>query len=382
MKLIKLRYGTITILSALLLVLLSCSGTGNADNNPGVKAEIINSDLESPWGMTFLRDGRILVTQKEGSIAILDKHGKMTGNISELPEVNNRSQGGLLDIELDPNFEDNNLVYWSYSERGYGDEVGLSGTAVAKGKLNGKRIDNIEIIYRQTPKVSGNGHYGSRIVFANDDTMFVTLGERQYQGGSYAQNLSSTLGKVIRINRDGSVPPDNPQIAGALPEIWSYGHRNPQGAALNKSTGELWVSEHGPQGGDEINIAKAGLNYGWPLVSYGCNYGDPVGEDCRIGGGTHAPAYTEPLSIWVPTSIAPSGMMIYNGDKIPEWQGDVFIGALAGKALWRISYENGKETSRQELLANMGERIRDVSQGSDGWIYLLTDSGKLIKVTK
>lgn len=223
----------------------------------------------------------------------------------------------------------------------------------------GDVLQDAKVIWRQTPKVGGTGHFGSRLAFRGDKTLFVTLGERQL--GSPAQDLSTTLGKVVRIHREGSIPMDNPVIPGALPEIWSYGHRN-------------------PQGGDELNHVVAGGNYGWPLVSYGCNYGDPVGEACRIGGGTHAPLYVEPASYWVPTSIAPAGMIFYTGSGFPQWAGQVFMGALAGKALWRIELDGDAEAAREALFEELGERIRDVERGPDGWIYPLTDSDKLIQV--
>jgi glucose/arabinose dehydrogenase len=252
------------------------------------------------------------------------------------------------------------------------------------------------VIFRQLPKVSGSGHYGSRLAFrTTDSTLFVTLGERQTDDPANpttdnAQNLTKHLGKVVRINRDGSVPAGNPTFAGvsgALPEIWSYGHRNPQGAAIHPTTGELWLSEHGPQGGDEINISRAGKNYGWPLRSYGCPYGSPVnGNDnsaCRVGGGTHAPTYEEPWTYWVPYSIAPSGLAFYTGTLLPEWQGSLFTGALAGMALWRL-VQSGNTVVREELFKSLNERIRDVRQGPDGALYLLTDNsaGRIIRVAR
>jgi glucose/arabinose dehydrogenase len=231
------------------------------------------------------------------------------------------------------------------------------------------------------PKVEGDAHFGSRLAFRGDGTLFVTLGERQL--GAPAVDLTGLLGKVVRINRDGTVPTGNPNLGTqARPEIWSYGHRNPQGAAIHPTTGELWVNEHGPQGGDELNRVQPGLNYGWPLRSYGCNYGDPVGTACAIGGGTHAPQFAEPVSYWVPTSIAPAGLIFYTGDKFPEWQGNAMFGALAGTALWRVALNGNAEASREELFASLGERIRCVKQGPDGWIYLLTDSGKLIRIDR
>ncbi len=310
---------------------------------------------------------------------ILSSDGStIQANISGLPPVLANGQGGLLDVALDPDFGSDPWIYWTYSEAGVNEEVDLIGTAVARGRLDGTDLQDVEVIYRQVPKVSGTGHYGSRLAFRNDKTLFVTLGERQK--GDPAQDLTTTLGKIIRINRDGSIPTDNPAITGARPEIWSYGHRNPQGAAIRPGTDTLWIHEHGPQGGDEINRIVPEGNYGWPVVSYGCNYGDPIGEECQIGGGTHAPIYIEPTSYWIPTSIAPAGMIFYTGDSFPEWKDNVFLGALADKALWRVKLEGNKEVKRERFLTELGERIRDVEQGPDGLIYLLTDSGNLIQI--
>ncbi len=330
--------------------------------------------------MAFLPDGRMLVTQKAGELVIVSADGKNVGApVGGVPAVNSAGQGGLLDVAIDPDFATEPWVYISYSEPGNGG----SGTAVARGRLSGNTLQNVSVIFRQLPKVSGNGHYGSRFVFRPDKTLFVTLGERQK--GSPAQDLASHLGKVVRINRDGSVPPDNPKFRTVgRPEIWSYGHRNPQGAALHPTTAELWDVEHGPQGGDEINIARAGENYGWPVRSYGCNYGDRVSDTCRLGGGTHAPEFVEPLTYWVPTSIAPSGMAFYTGSMFPEWQGNLFVGSLAGQALWRVVLNGNAVVSREPLFASLGERIRNVTQGPDGALYLLTDSasGRILRVAR
>jgi glucose/arabinose dehydrogenase len=363
------------IISAVNYLLLS----GPAAIQSGAQAWILNTSLNRPWGMAFLPDGRILVTQKTGSMVILSANGAaVQATISGLPAVSSDGQGGLLDVALDPDFNVDSWVYWSYSESGSGIEAGLTGTAVARGRLVGITLQNIEVIYRQVPKVSGVGHYGSRLVFRSDKTLFVTLGERQL--GSPAQDLATSLGKVIRINRDGTIPSDNPGIAGALPEIWSYGHRNPQGAAIRPGTDTLWEHEHGPQGGDEVNKIEPGANYGWPLVSYGCNYGDPIGSDCQIGGGTHSPNFIEPITYWVPISIAPAGMIFYTGSAFPKWQGDIFMGALAGKALWRIKLDGDTVVEREKMFSTLGDRIRDVEQGMDGYIYLITDGGKLVQV--
>jgi glucose/arabinose dehydrogenase len=339
----------------------------------------LNASLSSPWGLAFLPDGRMLVTQKGGTMVVLAAGGaSVQATLGGLPAVVSDGQGGLLDVALDPDFATDPWIYWTYSEPGTGTEAGLSGTAVARGRLVGDALQDVAVLYRQVPKVSGAGHFGSRLAFRADKTLFVTLGERQK--GSPAQDLATTLGKVVRIRRDGTIPSDNPGIAGARPEIWSYGHRNPQGAAIRPGTDELWVTEHGPQGGDELNRIVPGGNFGWPLVSYGCNYGDPVGAACRIGGGTHAPAYVEPVSFWVPTSIAPAGLIFYTGTRFPAWQGNAFLGALAGTALWRVELRGDAEVARERLLGDLGERIRAVEQGPDGFLYVITDAGKLIQL--
>ncbi|TXH42050.1 MAG: PQQ-dependent sugar dehydrogenase [Burkholderiaceae bacterium] len=342
----------------------------------------LRSDLQSPWGMTQLPDGQWLVTQRGGTLLRLPANGQgASAAISGVPTVAASGQGGLLDVAIDPDFLSTPWVYLSYAEPGQGAESGKTGTAVARGRLVGNALLDVSVIFRQTPKVSGSGHFGSRLVFARDKTLFVTLGERQQ--GSPAQDVAQTLGKVVRILRDGSVPVDNPSFgAGARPGLWSMGHRNPQGAALHPLTGELWVSEHGPQGGDEINIATPGANFGWPVKSYGCNYGDPVGEGCRLGGGVHAPAYVEPLTYWVPVSVAPAGLVFYTGTMFPEWQGQLFSGSLAGQALWRLALNGNTVLSRTEMFKDRGERIRDVRQAADGALMLLTDSGKLMRLAR
>jgi glucose/arabinose dehydrogenase len=339
---------------------------------------VLNSSLKSPWGLAFLPDGRMLVTQKAGSILLLDAQGERTIATLVVPPVVFRNQGGLLDVAVDPDFARDPWIYWTYTEAGSGAEEALSGTALARGRLIGNALQDIQVIYRQVPKTTGAGHFGARIVFRPDKTMFVTLGERQKLDP--AQDLDGTLGKVIRLNRDGSVPEGNPGISQTRPEIWTYGHRNPQGAALRPGTSELWVNEHGPQGGDELNRIVAGRNYGWPKVSYGCPYGAPKGEACRYGGGVHEPAYEPPVSFWVPTSIGPSGLVFYSGRRFPQWKGDAFIGALAGTAVWRVRLDGNREVARERLFADLRERVRDIREGPEGHLYLLTDSGKLIQI--
>lgn len=346
---------------------------------PAPQLAVLRTDLGNPWSLAVLPDGRLLVTQRSGGLLRLSADARQKEAITGVPAVDAAGQGGLLDLALDPDFSQNGLVYLSFSEPGSGSEAGRSGTAVFKARLQGSALVDGQVIFRQSPKVSGSGHYGSRLVFARDKTLFVTLGERQQ--GSPAQDLGKTLGKVVRINRDGSLPPDNPSLgAGAAAGIYSLGHRNPQGAALHPQTGELWISEHGPQGGDEINRITPGANYGWPVRSYGCNYGDPVGEACRIGGGTHAPAYVEPQTYWVPVSIAPAGLLFYTGSMFPEWQGQLFSGSLAGQALWRLKLAGSTVQERSPMYADLGERIRDVRQAPDGALLLLTDSGRLLRV--
>jgi glucose/arabinose dehydrogenase len=284
-------------------------------------------------------------------------------------------QGGLLDVALDPRFAQNRLVYWSFSEPGDGG----NGTAVARARLDGDRLADVQVIFRQQPKVASNAHFGSRLVFARDGRLFITLGDRFVRKDD-AQRLDNHLGKVVRIEPDGRVPADNPFVntPGARPEIWSYGHRNVQGAALHPATGELWTHEHGPQGGDELNVTEAGKNHGWPVITYGRNYGTGT----VIGEGTTRADVVAPVAHWVPVSIAPSGMAFLTSDRYPEWKGNVFIGALRAQALLRLELDGRKVVREERLLTRLDERIRDVRQGPDGWLYVLTDSndGRIIRI--
>lgn len=370
---------------------LSACGGGGGDATPvtppasaptgTVRATAQPVRLTNPWGLAQLPDGSWLVTQRTAGLVRVAADYASSQPVSGAPAVDSAGQGGLLDVALDPDFATTGHVFLSYAEAGSGAEAGKAGTAVARAQLVGNALQGLTVIFRQAPKVAGSGHYGSRLVFARDRTLFITLGERQL--GSPAQDVAQTLGKVVRVNRDGSIPADNPAFgAGARPGLWSLGHRNPQGAALHPVTGELWVSEHGSQGGDEINIARAGGNHGWPTVSYGCNYGDPVGTACAIGGGVHAPRFVEPLTWWVPTSIAPAGIAFYGGAMFPEWQGNLFVGALAGQALWRLTLAGDTVASREKLFEDLGERIRAVKPAPDGALLLLTDSGKLIRIAR
>jgi glucose/arabinose dehydrogenase len=337
------------------------------------------SGLVAPWGMAFLPDGRLLVTEKGGSLQLISADGlsKTSVGLSLPGGLNTSGQGGLLGVAIDPQFGAGQpWVYLSYSQPG----VGGTGTAVMRGQLdlnNPGALTNGTQIFQQLPKTTGANHFGSRLVFAGNDTLFVTLGER-FEFAP-AQDPDSHLGKVVRIRRNGTFPIDNPSIGTAQRGIWSLGHRNPQGAALHPTTGELWVGEHGPQGGDEINIALAGRNFGWPLVSYGCNYG---AVPCTaIGGGTHAPTFSEPLTHWEP-SIAPSGMNFYTGTMFPEWQGSLFVGALAGTALWRLTVTDTAVTAREEVLG-INVRVRDVVQGPEGAIYFIDETnGRIMRIAR
>ena len=284
-----------------------------------------------------------------------------------MPQVLARGQGGLLDVALDPRFADNRLVYLSYAEPGAG---GTASTAVARGRLGEGRLEDVRVIYQQQPKVQGENHFGSRLVFARDGALFVTQGDR-FGSRDGAQDLSVGIGKIMRINPDGSVPRDNPFVgrAGARPAIWSYGHRNVQSAALHPRTGQLWTVEHGARGGDELNRPEAGKNYGWPVITYGVDY-----SGAKIGEGTAKPGMEQPVYYWDPV-IAPSGMTFYTGDAFPDWKGSLFIGSLQPGVLVRLTLKDGRVAREERYLGDLRERIRDVRQGPDGLLYLLTDSG-------
>lgn len=332
--------------------------------------------LEHPWGMAFLPDGSALVTERSGTLRRIGADGTRGVAVQHVPQVVTGGQAGLLDVTLHPQFAENRYIYLSYSEAGEGD---TAGTAIARGQLVGDALENVEVIFRQQPKVEGYNHFGSRLEFGEDGMLYATLGER-FDYREKAQDLSTHLGKIIRIQPDGSVPEDNPFVGreDALPEIWSYGHRNPQAAALHPQTGVLWAIEHGARGGDEINIIGAGKNYGWPVIAYGRNY-----DMTKIGKGTAQAGMEQPIYYWDP-SIAPSGMLFYDGDMFPEWQGNLFVGALAKTALARLSLDGDAVVAEERLLEQRGDRIRDVVQGPDGALYLLVDSeeGNILRLAR
>jgi glucose/arabinose dehydrogenase len=370
-----------------------------------LKVDTLNSQLTRPFGLAFLPDGRMLVTEKAGVLKLLSPSGATLSSITAglPPMVHSDREGGLLDVVVDPAFASNQRIYFSFGE-GSG---GLSGTSVARARLDlaSGRLQGFKLLWQQSPKVAGSAHFGSRLVFDRTGNLFIAVGDREAYGDSsqraFSQDLSHGHGKVVRITVDGAPANDNPSFrpsstqAAAQRGLYSYGHRNVQGAALHPQTGDLWVSDHGPQGGDEINRVLPGRNYGWPVISHGQEYGSTA----AAGEATARSGMEQPVSVWVtrdgspltggPTarksSMAPSGLAFYTGDGFPEFKGNLFSGALAGTALWRVVLggpDGATEVQRERLLADLGERIRDVRQGPDGWLYLLTDNGKLLRVSR
>lgn len=342
----------------------------------GLRSQVVAEGLEHPWAVAFLPQGRFLVTERPGRMRVVEADGRLGAPLAGVPEVVARGQGGLLDVVLDSGFAGNRTLYFCFSEPGAGS---ANSTALARARLStdASRLEDVKVIFSQKPKVASSLHFGCRIVEARDGKLFLVLGER-FQRMADAQSLDNHHGKIVRINKDGSVPQDNPFTgrAGALPEIWSYGHRNPQGAALAPD-GTFWMHEHGPQGGDEINLPKPGRNYGWPVITYGENYGGgKIGEGITAKDGME-----QPLHYWVP-SIAPSGMAFLTSDRYgPAMKGNLFVGSLKFGYLTRLELGDGKVLREHKLLEG-GDRIRDVRQGPDGLLYLLTDSprGQLLRL--
>jgi aldose sugar dehydrogenase len=363
----------LTVLCALALAAAPAAAETYKSEKATFQVETVAEGLEHPWSLAFLPDGRMLVTERPGRLRIVSADGAKSPPIKGVPRVFERGQGGLLDVALDPAFSSNNLIYLSYAEPG----PGGGGTAVARARLDGNSLADLTVIFQQMPKRNAGQHFGSRLVFAPDGKLFITTGDRGKR--DEAQNLGVHLGKLIRINSDGSIPEDNPFVGtdDAQREIWSYGHRNMQGAALHPETGVLWTIEHGARGGDELNIPQAGKNYGWPVITFGKDY-----SGASIGEGTAKAGMEQPVYYWDP-SIAPSGMAFYTGDAFPQWKGNLFIGALGYELLVRLELDGAKVTHEERLLEDLGERIRDVRQGPDGLIYLLTDSddGRLLRLT-
>ncbi len=339
---------------------------------------VVATGLVNPWALERLPDGRWLITERPGRMRIVTAQGAIGAPIAGLPAVLAQGQGGLLDVALSPSFAADRLVYWSYAEP----RTGGSGTAVARGRLSADetRMEAVQVIFQALPTYNGAGHYGSRLVFARDGRLFVSLGDRQdVVNQPRAQQLDSHFGKVVRINADGSIPNDNPFLSqpGALGAIYSRGHRNPQGATLHPDTGELWTLEHGPAGGDEVNVVRAGRNYGWPEVSYGEDYdGSPIG-----GGVTSRPGIEQPVYFWDPV-IGPSGVTFYTGAMFPEWRGHLLIASLTQQHLVRLELSGERVVGEEQLLVSLGARIRDVAVAADGSIWVVTDeaNGRLVRL--
>ena len=345
----------------------------------GMKPVTVARGLEFPWSLAFLPDGRMLVTERPGRMRIVTMDGTLGAPFTGLPPVLAEGEGGLLDVVLDPKYNENATIYWSYSEPAPPGQKGGS-TAVARGRLEGTQLLAVRVIFRQGEKVDDGRHYGSRLLFTPEGKLLVTLGDRSHRDD--AQKLSSAHGKIMRIETDGRAVADNPFVntPGALPEIWTLGHRNVQGIAFHPDTGELWASEHGPQAGDEINIIERGKNYGWPVITYGCEY-----TTCaKIGEGTAKAGMEQPITWWSDRSIAPSGLMFLTSDRYPGWKGQMFIGTLTDQALTRIKIDGHKVVEQQRLATGLFERIRDVRQGPDGWIYVLNSSpkGRIIRMER
>jgi aldose sugar dehydrogenase len=335
--------------------------------------------LENPWGLAFLPNGKMLVTERPGRLRVVSADGTLSEPVTGLPPVDARGQGGLLDVAIDPGFATNGLIYWTYAEPG----DGVNNTAAARGKLvdgAAPRVEDVKVIYSQRPSFNSRAHFGSRLVFARDGKLFITQGDRSNtEGRMQSQRMDGLLGKIVRINADGSIPQDNPFVGreGVRPEIWSLGHRNVQAATLHPTTGELWEVEHGTRGGDEVNVVRKGKDYGWPTIAYGIEYrGAPI-----TGGITAQQGMEQPLYYWDPV-IGPSGMAFYTGNLFPAWKGNLFIGGHATNDLVRLELNGEKVVAEERLLTDTRPRVRDVRQGPDGALYLLTDSreGTLIKL--
>ena len=341
------------------------------------KVEKIAEKLGSPFAIVTMPDGRLMVTIKSGYMEIHNANGKLLKKITGLPDVIFGGQGGLLDVAFDPNFTRNKIMYWSYSEK-YQDG---SLTTVAKGKLNeaAGKVENVSVIFRATPATNGSLQFGSRLVFDKDGNLFVSVGEKAaLETRVQAQQLNSYLGKIIKITTDGKPVAGNPflKTAGAMPEIFSYGHRNPEGLDINPATGELWESEFGPRGGDEINIIHAGKNYGWPVITYGREYsGEKVGDGIQQKTGMEQPVY-----YWDPV-ISPSGICFYKGNAIPEWKNNLFVSSLSGQHLDRLVIKNNKVVGEERLLADKNSRIRDVTY-LNNMLYAITDGGDIYRISK
>ena len=368
-----LRHSVLCVLAAGLTATALAEVREFPSEHGTVRVSRVAGGLEHPWGLAFLPDGRMLVTERPGRLRLVNPDGSVSAPVAGVPRVQARGQGGLLDVALHPRFAENGLVYLSFAEPGSGG----AGTSVARGRLEGNTLHDLEVIFRQAPKVDTGFHYGSRLVFDREGKLFVSTGDRGIQDN--AQDLSKGQGKLFRLNDDGTPAPELPLAStpGAHPGIYSYGHRNIQGMALNPSSGRLWAHEHGPRGGDEINVPRPGRNYGWPVITYGINYsGTTIGE-----GLTEKAGMEQPIHQWTP-SIGASGLAFYASERFKPWQGHAFVGSLALTHLERLVLDGERVVSREVLLDDWNERIRDVRQGPDGALYVLTDAknGQIARV--
>nr|WP_254088430.1 PQQ-dependent sugar dehydrogenase [Dawidia soli] len=342
------------------------------------ESRIITSDLDAPWGVTSLPDGRLLITEKGGTMRIVTATGTVSSAITGIPDVNSAGQGGLLGLCLDPQFASNRMVYWAFSENVSGGTV----TSVAKGRLadDETKIENATVIYRVTPAYPSDLHYGGRVIFDGSGNLFLSTGERSVlPTRPLAQSVESSLGKIVRITTDGQPASGNPTFSGdgALPELYSIGHRNPQGIARHPETGDLWELEHGPRGGDEVNRIRAGVNYGWPTITYGIEYsGATIGDGIQQKEGMEQPVY-----YWDPV-ISPSGITFYKGDRVPEWKNNLFISSLSAKHIARLVMEDNRVVGEERLLASENQRFRDITQGTDNALYAVTDEGRLYRIDR
>ncbi|MFN3745507.1 MAG: PQQ-dependent sugar dehydrogenase [Hyphomicrobiaceae bacterium] len=341
-----------------------------------VKVETVARGLVHPWGLQFLPDGRMLVTERPGRLRVVARDGTLSPPVTGVPKVHAVGQGGLLDVALAPDFPTSREIFLSFAEPREGN---ANGTSVASGRLeltaDGGSLTNVRVIFRQQPAYASNLHFGSRIVFAEDGTFFLTVGER-YTLRQEAQNPANHLGKIMRLNRDGTPFAENPKLPGWDPAIWSIGHRNVQGAVRHPETGELWIADHGARGGDEINVVRKGHNYGWPVITYGRDY-----SGAKIGEGTAKPGMEQPLYYWDP-SIAPSGAAFYTGTRFPTWRGNLLVGGLAAQQLSRLVLDGEKVVAEERLLVDLGARIRDVRIGPEGAVWILTDhaDGQILRL--
>jgi len=359
------------------MVALPASAQTFPSSSGPLNVETIARGLDHPWGLAFLPDGKMLVTERPGRLRVVTRDGKLSTQVVGAPQVRASGQGGLHDVVLDRDFASNRTIYLCFAEPASGG----GRTAMARARFSdgeAPQLADVKVIFRQEGPLSSGNHYGCRIVQGRDGNLWLTMGDH-FSYRDEAQNLANHLGKIVRVTPDGAVPKDNPFVgrSDAKPEIWSYGHRNAQGAALHPQTGRLWEHEHGPRGGDEVNIPLAGKNYGWPVIGYGINY-----DGTKAHESTAKPGMEQPIKYWVP-SIAPSGMAFYTADLFPAWKGNLFVGALAGQMLVRLELDGETVTREERLLTDLRERIRDVRQGPDGAIWLLTDSGngRLLRLT-